>query len=141
MDIPSAGLDRNEIESTIRESIRSTVEKSTFLHSKVDGWIAKIMENCLKRLAQAAKQYKYVVSCQIMQKSGKSERDSLHTHTTHLFSNKELLTTWHIFPISQGAGACVTSTYSWDARTDDYMTIDWQNDHILCIVSVYWLAV
>ena len=79
MDIPSAGLDRAEIESIIREAVRSTVEKSTFLHAKVDGWIAKIMETCLKRLAQSAKQYKYVVSCQISQNAGMSEEPSILT--------------------------------------------------------------
>ncbi|QDZ20043.1 Tctex-type light chain of dynein [Chloropicon primus] len=109
MDIPAAGLDKADIETTVREAVGSTLGKSTFIHNKVDGWIAKVMETCLKRLAQSAKQYKYVVSCQIMQNAG--------------------------------AGSCVTSTYSWDPRTDDCITVDWQNDHILCIVSVYWLAV
>jgi len=109
MDIPASTLDRGEIETTVREAIGATLGKSTFLHAKVDGWIAKVMETCLKRLAQSAKQYKYVVTCQIMQNAG--------------------------------AGACVTSTNSWDPRTDDFMTVDWQNDHILCIVSVYWVGV
>ena len=109
MEIPANTLDRGEIETTVREAVSSILGKATFLHAKVDSWISKVMETCLKRLAQSAKQYKYVVSCQIMQNAG--------------------------------AGTCVTSTYSWDPRTDDFMTVDWQNDHILCIVSVYWLAV
>ncbi len=72
MEVPANTLDRYEIETTVREVVDSILGKTTFLHAKVDGWIAKIMETCLKRLATSAKQYKYVVSCQIMQNAGES---------------------------------------------------------------------
>ena len=72
MDFPSNTLDRAEIEAMVKDAVVSILGKSTFLYSKVDGWIAKIMETCLKRLATSAKQYKYVVSCQVFQNAGMS---------------------------------------------------------------------
>ena len=71
MDIRDNSLDQGEIEVTVKEAVTSILGKSTFLHNKVDGWIAKIMETCLKRLATSAKQYKYVVTCNVMQNAGK----------------------------------------------------------------------
>ena len=72
LDIRDNSLDPGEIEVTVKEAVTSILGKFTFHHNKVDGWIAKIMETCLKRLATSAKQYKYVVSCQVFQNAGMS---------------------------------------------------------------------
>ena len=66
----STPIDKTEVDSIANEAIKSVLGSTAFVHSKVDGWSSKIMENCLKRLASAAKPFKYVVTCKIVQNAG-----------------------------------------------------------------------
>ena len=40
-----------------------------------------------------------------------------------------------------GAGAVIGASTLWDKTTDDYLTVNWESEHILCITTVYWAYV
>ena len=71
--------------------------------------LRRSQEGCLKRLAGLSKPFKYVVTCNFVQKAG--------------------------------AGMHTASTALWDGKVDGKHTVQWENQTIQCITTVYWLAV
>ena len=71
--------------------------------------LQRSQEGCLKRLAGLSKPFKYVVTCNFVQKAG--------------------------------AGMHTASTALWDGKVDGKHTVQWENQTIQCITTVYWLAV
>ncbi|KAI9272697.1 flagellar inner arm dynein light chain [Phascolomyces articulosus] len=59
-----------EVTAIIKEIAESTIQDSEYSHSKVPQWNKTIIESCLKRLKEKNKNYKYVVTCVIMQNNG-----------------------------------------------------------------------
>ena len=60
-------------------------------------------------MAGLSKPFKYVVTCNFVQKAG--------------------------------AGMHTASTALWDGKVDGKHTVQWENQTIQCIATVYWLAV
>ncbi|CAO3610953.1 unnamed protein product [Cunninghamella echinulata] len=60
----------NEISSIMKETVEGAIQDAEYNHSKVPGWNATIVETCLKKLRAKNKNYKFVVTCVIMQKNG-----------------------------------------------------------------------
>lgn len=77
-------MDDAEVDSLLRESISAAVGDSQFLHAKADAMSANIAEGCLKRLAALNKPFKYVLTCNLMQKAGAG----LHAATCTRWSDK-----------------------------------------------------
>lgn len=77
-------MDDAEVDTMIRESITQVLGDAIFLHSKIDVWVANIVEGCLKRLAAFSKPFKYVVTCNLQQQTGAG----LHVATTTRWSQK-----------------------------------------------------
>jgi len=63
-------LDDAEVDTMVREAITSAIGDSPFLHTKIDTWSSNIVEGCLKRLAALNKPFKYVITCNLSQKTG-----------------------------------------------------------------------
>lgn len=63
-------VDDAEVDTMVRESIHQVLGDAHFTHSKIDHWVANIIEGCLKRLAAFAKPFKYIVTCNLQQKAG-----------------------------------------------------------------------
>jgi hypothetical protein len=54
------------------------------MHTKVNQWTSNVVEGCLKRLAGLQKPFKYVVTCNFVQKAGAG----MHTASTALWDGK-----------------------------------------------------
>eukprot|EP00243_Klebsormidium_subtile_P005332 TRINITY_DN2118_c0_g1_i1.p1 TRINITY_DN2118_c0_g1~~TRINITY_DN2118_c0_g1_i1.p1 ORF type:complete len:111 (-),score=24.51 TRINITY_DN2118_c0_g1_i1:503-835(-) len=67
---PSKEIVPEEVDTVIRESIEQALGQTAFIHNKLNVWTSNIVESCLKRLSSLSKPYKYVVTCNIMQKTG-----------------------------------------------------------------------
>ena len=91
------------------QAIEQTVGTNAFMHTKVNQWTSNVVEGCLKRLAGLQKPFKYVVTCNFVQKAG--------------------------------AGMHTASTALWDGKVDGKHTVQWENQTIQCIATVYWLAI
>jgi len=102
-------IDDAEIDTMVRESIAQTVGENNFLLNKIDSWSTNIIEGCLKRLAALQKPFKYVVTCNLSQKTGAG----LHAATSTRMNDK----------------------------TDGRLTVQWENDSMFILVTVYWLAI
>ena len=50
--------------------IVQAIGDSQFAHSKLNLWTNNIVEGCLKKLAALGKPFKYVVTCNLVQKAG-----------------------------------------------------------------------
>ncbi|KAI7862269.1 Tctex-1, partial [Spinellus fusiger] len=59
-----------QVTEIIKESLKSVLADAEYTHSKVPAWNATIIENCLQKLKEINKNYKYVVTCVILQKVG-----------------------------------------------------------------------
>jgi dynein light chain Tctex-type 1 len=101
-------MDDAEVDSMVREAINAAVGDNQFLHSKIDLWSNNIVEGCLKRLAAVGKPFKYIVTCNLMQKAGAG----LH------------------------AASCTRS----NEKTDGKLTVQWENNTMIVLVTVYWLG-
>lgn len=77
-------IDDAEIDTLVRESVNAAVGDNQFVHSKIDLWSNNIVEGCLKRLAAMAKPFKYIVTCNLMQKAGAG----LHASSCARWSDK-----------------------------------------------------
>lgn len=102
-------IDDAEIDTMVREAISGAAGDNQFLHSKADAWSSNIVEGCLKRLAALNKPFKYVVTCNLTQKSG--------------------------------AGLHAASCTRWNDKTDGKLTVQWENNTMIVLVTVYWLSV
>ncbi|GMI43582.1 hypothetical protein TrCOL_g7366 [Triparma columacea] len=73
-----------QVEPLLYEAIGEVLQKESYSEDKVQGWVDQLCSICLKSLADLQKPYKYVVTCQIMQRTGAG------IHTAHsCFWNRE----------------------------------------------------
>ena len=63
-------FNQEEIENIIKDAIVKTLAEVDYNQSKVDVWSNSILSDCLKELQNLNKQYKYAITCIIMQKVG-----------------------------------------------------------------------
>ena len=99
----------DDVNDIIKESIDAVLENAPYKHAFVGQWTNDVVETCVKRLAALNKPFKYVVTCNFVQKAG--------------------------------AGMHTASTALWDGKVDGKHTVQWENQTIQCIATVYWLAV
>eukprot|EP00999_Lentomonas_sp_LEN2_P001219 NODE_2238_length_616_cov_116.235174_g2188_i0.p1 GENE.NODE_2238_length_616_cov_116.235174_g2188_i0~~NODE_2238_length_616_cov_116.235174_g2188_i0.p1 ORF type:complete len:116 (-),score=22.16 NODE_2238_length_616_cov_116.235174_g2188_i0:149-496(-) len=76
-------LNSEKITEIIDESMRATLNAVQWNSKKVDQWTANIIEQCLKRLAEMKKPFKYIVTSVVMQKTGAG----LHSSFTAYWDN------------------------------------------------------
>ncbi|ORZ08597.1 Tctex-1 family-domain-containing protein [Absidia repens] len=75
-DKPLSGSDdrqkfnTDEMTAIIKETVENAIQDADYLHSKVPAWNSTIVETCLKKLRAANTNYKFIVTCVIMQKNG-----------------------------------------------------------------------
>ncbi|EEH54883.1 flagellar outer arm dynein light chain [Micromonas pusilla CCMP1545] len=74
-------ITNEEMDTIVRECIESAVGTNSFLHSKVNQWTSNVVEGCLKKLAGLQKPFKYIVTCNFVQKTG----GGMHTASTALW--------------------------------------------------------
>ncbi|KAF7726658.1 Dynein light chain Tctex-type [Apophysomyces ossiformis] len=59
-----------EVIALLKETVENTIPDTEYSHAKVSTWHATVVETCLKKLKEMNKNYKYIVTCAIMQKTG-----------------------------------------------------------------------
>ena len=77
-------VDDAEVDTMIRETLSQVLGDSAFVHAKMDAWTANVVEGSLKRLASCSKPFKYVVTCNLQQRTGAG----LHTACSMRCSEK-----------------------------------------------------
>lgn len=60
----------DEVTKIISDAIEAVLKDHDYEQHKVNQWSANISENCLSVLSKLKKQFKYIVTCSIMQKTG-----------------------------------------------------------------------
>ncbi|GMI29232.1 hypothetical protein TeGR_g10331, partial [Tetraparma gracilis] len=66
------------------KTIEEVLKPESYDEDKVQQWVDTIIDRCMKGLADLQKPYKYVVTCQVMQRTGAG------IHTAHsCFWNRE----------------------------------------------------
>lgn len=60
----------DEVNKLVKETVDSILEGNNYQQDKVNQWSANVSEKCLSALSQMKRNYKYVVTCSIMQKTG-----------------------------------------------------------------------
>eukprot|EP01001_Neometanema_parovale_P003370 NODE_14399_length_447_cov_436.898148_g14100_i0.p1 GENE.NODE_14399_length_447_cov_436.898148_g14100_i0~~NODE_14399_length_447_cov_436.898148_g14100_i0.p1 ORF type:complete len:138 (+),score=45.58 NODE_14399_length_447_cov_436.898148_g14100_i0:61-414(+) len=63
-------LNSDKITEILDETMKAVLNSVQWNSKKVDQWTSNIIEQCLKRLAEMKKPFKYVVTAVIMQKTG-----------------------------------------------------------------------
>ena len=102
-------INSDKITEDISNTVKQKLLTETWAAKKVDAWTKDIIDSALKSLAEMKKNFKYVVTCVIMQKNG--------------------------------AGMASAFTGLWNNLCDGVLFVPWENDHIHCITTVYWLKV
>lgn len=59
-----------EVTAFIKEIVETTIGDAEYSHSKVPAWNNTIIEAVLKKLKENNKNYKYVVTCVLLQRTG-----------------------------------------------------------------------
>jgi len=59
-----------DVSAQIQQCIEQTLTANTYQQSKIDLWTDQVVESCLGTLAALEKNFKYTVTCVIMQKTG-----------------------------------------------------------------------
>ena len=59
-----------QVTAIIKEIVESTLTDTEYSHAKVPAWNANIIETCITRLKDISKNYKYIVTCVILQNKG-----------------------------------------------------------------------
>nr|CAI5845990.1 unnamed protein product [Callosobruchus analis]CAI5855092.1 unnamed protein product [Callosobruchus analis] len=60
----------DDVSNIVRETIETVLSGAVYQQDKVNQWSASVSEQCLSALSKLKKQFKYVVTCSIMQKTG-----------------------------------------------------------------------
>jgi len=60
----------DEALAIMKEVVEETFEDSVYQHSKVSAWNTQIVETCINRLTAKTINFKYIVTCVILQKNG-----------------------------------------------------------------------
>ncbi|XP_055500561.1 dynein light chain Tctex-type 3 [Leucoraja erinacea] len=87
----------DETNNIVKECIDNVIGGVDYNHSKINQWIAAVVEQSLMHLVKMGKPYKYIVTCAVMQKSGAG----LHTASSCYWD-------------SSTDGSC---TVRWESRT------------------------
>eukprot|EP00740_Mantoniella_antarctica_P005312 CAMPEP_0181361626 /NCGR_PEP_ID=MMETSP1106-20121128/7432_1 /TAXON_ID=81844 /ORGANISM="Mantoniella antarctica, Strain SL-175" /LENGTH=120 /DNA_ID=CAMNT_0023475243 /DNA_START=82 /DNA_END=444 /DNA_ORIENTATION=- len=74
-------ITNEEMDQIVKEAIDQAIGTNIFLHAKVNLWTSNVVEGVLKRLASLSKPFKYVVTCNFVQKTG----SGMHTASTALW--------------------------------------------------------
>ncbi len=99
-----------EISTNIaNECIQSVLESNTYNPGKSSDWVDKIGSKIIDKLKLVSPNFKYIVSCFIIQKVG--------------------------------AGVHYESVSHWDAKSDGGVTTKYENDSMLCICTVFGVAI
>ena len=104
-------FDSAQVEQIATKAVNDVIGHDDLVYerSKVNLWTQQIIDGVLKELARLDKPFKYVVTCNFVQKAG--------------------------------AGMHTASTALWDGKVDGKHTVQWENQTIQCIATVYWLAI
>mmetsp|Transcript_10272 Transcript_10272/g.33126 ORF Transcript_10272/g.33126 Transcript_10272/m.33126 type:complete len:102 (+) Transcript_10272:173-478(+) len=62
----------DDVSNIIKESVDSVLQNAIYNHNKVGQWTSNVVENCLKKLTDFNKPFKYVVTTIIMQRNVRS---------------------------------------------------------------------
>ena len=105
------GLDRASTEEMLREEIGNVLGDNAFDASKVQEWCQKVVSSVLKKLVEANKSQDFQYKYVV--------------NTTILERT--------------GAGLHSTSSCLWDKSSDGSASVQWNNDHMFCVTSVWAL--
>uniref|UniRef100_A0A3Q2XMP4 Dynein light chain Tctex-type 3 n=2 Tax=Hippocampus comes TaxID=109280 RepID=A0A3Q2XMP4_HIPCM len=86
-----------EADSIVKECIENVVGGDDYNQNLVNKWTSAIVERCLTQLVKLGKQYKFIVTCALMQKTGAG----LHTANSCYWDT----------------AMDVSSTVRWESRT------------------------
>ncbi|ETO29280.1 hypothetical protein RFI_07843 [Reticulomyxa filosa] len=107
----SKGLDLQTTEELLREEISGVLGDSQFDANKVPQWCQRIVTNVLKKLVEANK--------------------------SQDFQYKYVVNT--VVLERTGAGLHSTSSCLWDKTSDSSSSVQWNNEHMFCVTSVWAL--
>ncbi|XP_074038729.1 dynein light chain Tctex-type isoform X2 [Leptinotarsa decemlineata] len=60
----------DDVSKIVKDTIETVLSGTSYQQEKVNQWSATVSEQCLSALSKMKKQFKYVVTCSIMQKTG-----------------------------------------------------------------------
>ncbi|CAG9824438.1 unnamed protein product [Phaedon cochleariae] len=60
----------DDVSKIVKDTIENVLTGTSYQQEKVNQWSASVSELCLGTLSKLKKQFKYVVTCSIMQKTG-----------------------------------------------------------------------
>ena len=72
-----------QISTIIKDSIENAIGGNAYQQTKINQWTSNVVEHCLNHLTKLNKPFKYIVTCNIMQKSGAG----LHTASSCFWDN------------------------------------------------------
>jgi len=76
----AAEFSPEDVEAIVRTAIVSTLNQSNYNSKKVNEWTNAIVTECLKKLQELARPFKYIITCIIMQKNGAGLNTSTSMH-------------------------------------------------------------
>ena len=94
--------------ATAQEVLASVMESKKYTPSKVPEWIESITSILVEKLRELSPNFKYVVSCTIVQKVGAGFHYDCVTH--------------------------------WDPKTDAHLTAKFENETMICLCTVFGIA-
>ena len=109
--VAGKGMDRVGTEEMLREEIGTVLGDNTFDASKVQNWCQEVVSGVLKKLVEANK-----------------SQDFQYKYVV----NATILE-------RTGAGLHSTSSCLWDKTADWSASVQWNNDHMFCVTSVWSL--
>ncbi|CAG8571279.1 8779_t:CDS:10 [Ambispora leptoticha] len=66
---PKKTFNVDEVLSIVQEVTDSVLQDSGYLHTRASMWNTQIVNNCVKKLCELGKAFKYIVTCTIVQKT------------------------------------------------------------------------
>mmetsp|Transcript_600 Transcript_600/g.1277 ORF Transcript_600/g.1277 Transcript_600/m.1277 type:complete len:123 (-) Transcript_600:41-409(-) len=85
---------QQHIEPILERVVDEVLKLESYDETLVAQWVDKICDRCMKDLAQLKKPYKYIVTCQIMQKTGAA----LHTGMSAFWNEEEDSVQQYVWP-------------------------------------------
>uniref|UniRef100_A0A3B4B9H4 Dynein light chain Tctex-type 3 n=1 Tax=Periophthalmus magnuspinnatus TaxID=409849 RepID=A0A3B4B9H4_9GOBI len=61
---------QDELIKELRQTLNATIGGEDYNKDQVNKWTAAILERCISDLCKLGKQYKYIVTCAVTQKTG-----------------------------------------------------------------------
>eukprot|EP01090_Pellita_catalonica_P023359 TRINITY_DN956_c0_g1_i4.p1 TRINITY_DN956_c0_g1~~TRINITY_DN956_c0_g1_i4.p1 ORF type:complete len:117 (-),score=10.11 TRINITY_DN956_c0_g1_i4:19-369(-) len=78
-----ATMDTEECVAILKEGTEDILTGKEFKHSMISQWTKEIMDTCIRNLTAANKNYKYIISCTLLEKKGAG----FHTATSAYWDN------------------------------------------------------